>query len=203
MPFDPHNLGGTVIFMAFVLVILYRRFRRNFGKQKLNPSYMIFRMTVLCVLGVLLLIPTFFSQELAVMTLIGAAIGVGLAIWAAKHTKFLRQDGVLYYLPHTYAGMVVTALFVGRIGYRIFVMSQPRMMGGATMDMTPGMGDFGGFGSIYHNPVTRLVFFILIGYYVYYYWYVLHESRHLKDSDMEDGVAVPARPKSGPGGNIT
>ena len=202
MPFDPHNLTGTVIFMAFVLVILYRRFRRNFGKQKLNRGYMIFRMTVLCVLGGLLLIPTFFSQELAVMTLIGAALGVGLGLWTAKHTKFLREDGVLYYLPHTYTGMVVTALFVGRLAYRILVMSQPHMMGGATMDMTPGMSDFGGFGSIYHNPVTRLVFFILIGYYVYYYLYVLHESKNLKDSDMEGGAMAPAKPKSGPGGNI-
>ncbi len=202
MNFDPQHLAGNAIFMAFVLFILYRRFRRNFGKQKLRPNYLIFRITVLCVLGALLLIPTFFSTELAIVTILGAGVGVGLALWAAKHTKFLREDGVLYYIPHTYAGMVVTALFVGRLGYRIFVMSQPHMMTGAAMDMNPGMGDFSGFSVIYHNPVTRAVFFILIGYYVYYYWYVLHESKHLKDSDMEDGVAVSATPKSGPGGNI-
>jgi hypothetical protein len=202
MNFDPHNLGGTVIFMTFVLFILYRRFRRNFGKQRLNPGYMVFRMVVLCVLGALLLIPTFFSQDLAVMTLIGTALGVGLAIWAAKHTKFLREDGVLYYLPHTYAGMIVTALFVGRLGYKILVMSQPHVMGGATMDMNPGLSDFGGFSGIYHNPWTRLVFFILIGYYVYYYWYVLHESKHLKDSDMEDDAPIVPKSKPRSGENV-
>jgi len=203
MPFDPHNLGGTLLFMVFVLVILYRRFRRNFGKQRLRPGYLIFRMLLLCVVGALLLIPTFFSTELAVVTLIGAAVGVGLALWAAKHTRFLNEDGVLYYLPHTYAGMIVTALFVGRLAYRILVMSQPHLMDGAAMNMTPGISDFGGFSSIYHNPVTRLVFFILIGYYVYYYWFVLHESKNLKPEDMEGGVPVSPKSQSGPGGNVS
>lgn len=198
MNFDPQHLIQSLIPIALVAFFMYRRVRRNFGRQKLRPGYLKFRMWVLGILGVLLLIPTFFSQELALMTLIGAAIGVGLGLWAAKHTKFLREDGALYYIPHSYTGVVVTALFVGRLVYKIFVMSN--MMGGATMDMTPGMGDFGGFSSIYHNPVTRLVFFILVGYYMYYYWYVLHESKNLKDSDMEGGVA--ATPKPGPGGNI-
>ena len=202
MNFDPQHFISALIPTVFVFFIMYRRVRRNFGRQKLNRGYMIFRMVLLCVVGVLMLIPTFFSQELAVMTLVGAGVGVGLAIWAAKHTKFMREDGVLYYLPHTYTGMVVTALFVGRLAYRVFVMSQPHMMGSVTMDMNPGMGDFGSFSSIYHNPWTRLVFFILIGYYVYYYWYVLHESKNLKDSDMEGGVPVPAKPKSGSRGNI-
>ncbi|HEY4128672.1 MAG TPA: hypothetical protein VGN70_11535 [Gammaproteobacteria bacterium] len=200
--FDPQHFVGPAIFMGFVLFILYRRFRRNFGKQKLNRGYMLFRMVVLCVLGVLLLIPTFFSQELAVMTIIGTAAGVCLGVWAARHTRFMREDGVLYYLPHSYVGMIVTALFVGRLGYRILMMSQPHMMNGVTMDMNPGMSDLGGMSTIYHNPWTRLVFFILIGYYVYYYWFVLHESKQLKPEDMEGGALVSAKPQGGRGGNI-
>jgi hypothetical protein len=200
MNFDPQHFISALIPAVFVLFIMYRRVRRNFGRQRLNRGYMIFRMVVLCVLGAFLLIPTFFSQELAVMTLIGTAIGVGLALWAAKHTRFLKQDGVLYYLPHTYTGMVVTALFVGRIAYRVFVMAQPHTV--VTTDWNPGVSDFGGFSGLYHNPWTRLVFFILIGYYVYYYWYVLHESKHLKPEDMEDGTPVTSKPKAGSGGNI-
>ncbi|HEY1771891.1 MAG TPA: hypothetical protein VGH91_01715 [Gammaproteobacteria bacterium] len=201
MNFDPQHLIQSLIPMALVAFFMYRRVRRNFGRQKLKPGYLKFRMWVLGILGVLLLIPTFFSQELAVMTLIGTAIGVGLAIWAAKHTKFLREDGVLYYIPHSYTGVIVTALFVGRIIYRFVVLSQSKYSV-ATMDSNMGPGDFGGFSGIYHNPITRLVFFILIGYYVYYYWYVLHESKHLKDSDMEGGVPVAAKPGAGPGGSI-
>ena len=194
MNFEPQHLVGSVVSAAVVLFVLYRRFRRNFGKQKLNRGYMIFRMALLCVVGALLLIPTFFSQELAVLTLVGTAIGVGLALWAARHTRFLNQEGVLYYLPHTYAGMVVTALFVGRIAYRVFVNSQPHMA--VTTDWDPGMGDLSFLNAFSHNPVTRFVFFILIGYYVYYYWFVLHESKHLKPGDMEEA------PVDKPGGNI-
>lgn len=195
MNFDPQHLIGSLVPIALVMFILYRRVRRNFGRQKLNRGYMIFRMVVLCLVGALLLVPAFFSTQLAVLTLTGAAIGVGLAIWAAKHTRFLNQDGVLYYLPHSYTGIIVTALFVGRLAYRFVVLSQ----GGynlATTDVSMGPGDFGGLSHIYHNPVTRLVFFILIGYYGYYYWFVLHESKHLKPEDMEGG------PSDRPGGNL-
>jgi|SRR5579871_2811446 len=201
MNLDPQHFFQALVPIAVVLFFLYRRVRRNFGRQKLRRGYMIFRMLLLCVVGALLLIPTFFSQELALVTIIGAAIGVGLALWAAKHTRFLNQDGVLYYIPHTYTGLVVTALFLGRIIYRFFVLSQSKYTM-ATMDSNPGAGDFGGFSGIYHNPVTRLVFFILIGYYVYYYWFVLHESKHLKPEDMEDGTQVAPKPKPGPGGNV-
>jgi hypothetical protein len=200
MNFDPQHFISALIPAVLVLFIMYRRVRRNFGRQRLNRGYMIFRMVVLCLLGVFLLIPTFFSQELAVMTIVGGGVGISLAIWAAKHTRFLNEDGRLYYIPHSYTGMVVTALFVGRIAYRVFVMAQPHTV--VTTDWDPGMSDFGGFSSLYHNPWTRLVFFVLIGYYVYYYWFVLHESKHLKPEDMEDGRPVPSKPKAGPGGNV-
>lgn len=201
MHFDPQHFVQSLIPIALVLFFLYRRVRRNFGRQKLRRGYMVFRMVVLCVVGALLLIPTFFSTQLALVTLLGAGVGVGLAVWAAKHTRFLSQDGVLYYIPHSYTGIVVTALFVGRLAYRFVVLSQGRYAL-ATTDTRMGASDFGGMGAIYHNPVTRLVFFILIGYYVYYYWFVLHESKHLKPEDMEDGTPVGAKPKPGPGGNV-
>lgn len=201
MNVDPQHLVASLIPVALLLFVMYRRVRRNFGRQKLNRGYMIFRMVLLCVVGALLLIPTFFSRELAAVTLVGAAIGVALAIWAARHTRFLQQDGVLYYLPHSYTGMIVAALFIGRLTYRFVVLSQSNFTV-ATTDIRPGMGDFGGMSAIYHNPLTRLMFFILIGYYVYYYWFVLHESKHLKPVDMEDGTLVSPQSKSGSGGNV-
>lgn len=201
MNFSLQHFISALIPAAFVLFFMYRRIRRNFGRQKLRPRALIFRIVLLSVVGALLLIPTFFSTELALMTILGAAAGVGLALWAAKHTRFLNEDGVLYYIPHTYTGMIVTALFVGRIAYRVFVMAQPHAV--ITTDYDPGMSDFSYFSGLYHNPWTRLVFFILIGYYVYYYWFVLHESKNLKPEDMEGGVPVAPKPKSGPGGNIT
>lgn len=192
--FDPQRLVSALVPAIVVLFIMYRRVRRNFGRQKLNRGYLIFRMVLLCVVGALLLIPTFFVKELAWVTIAGAVIGVGLALWAAKHTRFLREDGVLYYLPHSYTGMVVTALFVGRIAYKVFVNAQP--YAGVSADWNPGPGDLSLLDAFVHNPWTRLAYFILLGYYVYYYWFVLHESKNLKPGDMEGGSLDK------PGGNI-
>ncbi|HEY1991192.1 MAG TPA: hypothetical protein VGH71_01935 [Gammaproteobacteria bacterium] len=95
----------------------------------------------------------------------------------------------------------MTVLFVGRVAYRVFRNAQP--YAGVTTDWNPGMGNMSFVNAFYHNPWTRLVFFILIGYYVYYYWFVLHESKHLKPEDMEGGTPVAPKPKPGPGGNVT
>ncbi|HEV2111028.1 MAG TPA: hypothetical protein VGT99_06725 [Gammaproteobacteria bacterium] len=186
-----NHITGTIVSVAIVLFFIYRRFRRNFGRQKLRPGRLKFRMGLLGVVGFLLLLPALFSPLRALATVVGLGAGIALAIWAAKHTRFEKQDDTLYYIPHTYAGMVVSALFLGRIIYRFLVLS-PSLFAVATMDgggASPG--DFGGFSSISHSPLTRGIFFILVGYYVYYYWYVLHESKHLKPEDWEKKEEPP------------
>lgn len=187
--FDFNHLLGQVVFFAFFLWIIYRRFRRLFGRQKLNRGWMIFRVVLLSVIGVLLVIPAVLSQQYGIALVGGLAIGVGLGVWGAKHTRFEAHDGELYYIPHTYAGMVVSALFLGRLVYR-FVFLAKSGASLATTDSSPFAG-VNGFGS----PLTYFIFFILVGYYVYYYSFVLYESKHLKPGDMEDAANKP-------GGNV-
>lgn len=196
MNLDTGHLLGTAISFGLVLFIIYRRFRRNFGRQLLKPGRLKFRIGLLGVIGALLLVPALLSPLQALATAAGLGIGITLALWAAKHTRFEQQDGKLYYIPHTYAGMVVSALFLGRIIYR-FVVVSPSLFSVITMDSaSTGPGDLGGFSAISHSPVTRAIFFILVGYYVYYYLYVLRESQHLKPEDWEK----PTAPSTG--GNV-
>ena len=197
MNFDPSHFIGSLIPIALVLFFIYRRFRRNFGRQKLGRKRLKFRMYLLGIVGVLLLPGALFSSLSALATIVGLGAGVVLALWAAKHTRFEKQDDTLYYIPHTYTGMVVSALFLGRIISRFVILSSS--MGSlAFMDSAGASpGDFGGFSNISHNPVTRCIFYILVGYYVYYYWYVLHESEHLKPEDWEKKEEPPTV-----GGNV-
>jgi len=197
MNWSPDHLLGTAISFGLVLFFIYRRLRRNFGRQKLGRKRLKFRLWVLAILGLLLLIPAFFSPLRALATAAGLGIGVGLALWAAKHTRFEKQDGALYYIPHTYTGMVVTALFLGRLLYRLVAVSHSAFSLAMMDSGGASPGDFGGFSAISSNPVTRTIFFILVGYYVYYYWYVLHESEHLKPEDWEQKTPPPSM-----GGNI-
>jgi len=191
MNFDPSHFIGSLIPIALVLFFFYRRLRRNFGRQKLGRKRLKFRMYLLGTLGALGLLGVAFSPLSALATVAGIGMGVALALWAAKHTRFEKQDDTLYYIPHTYAGMVVSALFLGRIIYRFVILSSS--MGSlAFMDSAGASpGDFGGFSAIAHNPVTRCIFYIVVGYYVYYYWYVLHESEHLKPEDWEKKEEPP------------
>lgn len=200
MDFSPNHIVGTLVTFGIVLFFIYRRFRRNFGRQKLGRGRLKFRIILLSIVGGLLLIPAFFSPTRFLTTAVGIGIGVGLALWAAKHTRFEKQDDTLYYIPHTYTGMVVSALFLGRIIHRFVVLSSS-MSSLAMMDSTgANPGDFGGFSAITNNPVTRCIFFILVGYYVYYYSYVLMEAEHLKPEDWEKPAPPPDKPTTG--GNV-
>lgn len=195
---DLNSLVGSLMLSAFVLFIIYRRFRRNFGRQKLSRWRLKFRIYLLAVIGLILLPFAFFSAERALATAAGLGIGLALGVWAGKHTRFLRDGGQLYYIPHTYTGIVVSALFFGRLIYRFVVLSSS-VASLATMEGQGGSpGDFGGWSTIAHNPLTRGLFFILVGYYIYYYSYVLHESEHLKPEDWEQ----PAAANSTAGGNL-
>lgn len=193
MQFDAQHLSGTLVSTALVAFFMYRRFRRNFGKQLLRRGYMTFRLVLLAAIGVLLLPSVTYSIEVAAATVAGLAIGVSLGVWAAKHLRFENHDGKLYYIPHTYAGMIVTALFLGRILYRFVVMSSFMSSMNSAQAGGPSPQDMNSLQAYTHNPVTRGIFFILVSYYVLYYGYVLWESKHLKPGDFED--QSPSAPK--------
>ena len=202
MNFDPNHLLGSLATFGLVLWIIYRRFRRLFGRQELRPKRMKFRIVILSIFGVLLLVPTLFSQKLALALIVGLGVGVSLGVWGAKHTRFEVVDGKTYYIPHTYTGMVVSALFLGRLIYRFAMASHSFLMPVLTINSAePSASDFSGlssFGGMPGNPFTFCVFFMLVGYYVYYYNYVLYESKHLKPGDYEKPRAPDA-----PGGNVS
>ncbi|HLW74237.1 MAG TPA: hypothetical protein VKT74_04145 [Gammaproteobacteria bacterium] len=180
---DINHFLAQAATVGLVLFIFYRRFRRLFGRQPLRPKRMMFRIVILSVLATLLLVPALFSWKLAVFLVLGSAVGVSLGVWGAKHTRFEKVDGALHYIPHTYAGMVVSALFIARIIYR-FVTTSHSLFSTSTVDTTPGIGEFGQANGYLH-PLTFLTFFMLAGYYVYYYSYVLYESKHLRPKDWE------------------
>jgi hypothetical protein len=111
-------------------------------------------------------------------------LGVALGLWGAKHTRFEWHQGKLHYIPHTYAGLIVFALFLGRMLYRLLAIWQS---GGATGDPAAGASPFG---QLSHNPLTLGVFFVLIGYFVCYYGFVLKEFKQGKREDLTPEAVV-------------
>jgi hypothetical protein len=185
MPPGFEHVWGSLATAALVLFIIYRRFRRSFGRQAMRPRRMIARMVILGVVG-LILLPAALRSSAGLLALsAGVALGLALGVWGAQHTRFERHGGELHYIPHTYAGMVVSALFLGRLLYRLLMLPQGMQ---TDANAFAGASPADAFGTIYHNPLTLGVFFVLIGYYVYYYSYVLWRFKHVK---REDAAAAP------------
>jgi hypothetical protein len=169
--------------------MLYRRFRRLFGRQALAPKRMTLRIVVLLVLAATLVPFALRSIQILSADAAGLAVGVALALWGASRTRFLTDNGRLYYIPHTYTGIAVSALFIGRLAYRIVQMYAPSA--GATGLGSPdaSFGPAGGPQATLATPLTGAIFFVLIGYYVCYYGLVLWKSKHITPETLETPAA--------------
>lgn len=188
MNFDFSQIG-SLLAALLVLFVIYRRFRRSFGQQPLRPVRMQVRIVLLLVVGCLLLPATLRSLAFISAVLGGVVAGVALALWGAARTRFLRVSGQLYYVPHTYTGIAVSFLFLGRLVYRLIQVSGNVHAGAAAADAA-GQG-FAPAGML-QSPLTLGLYFVLMGYYVCYYSIVLWKSKRV----VVDEVSLNA-PQSG------
>jgi len=190
---------GTYLLAALIVFLLYRRLRRTFGRQPLRVAQMVVRIVLFAVLGALLSPTALRSPAFAGAAAAGLAIGVVLALWGASRTRFERAGGRLYYVPHTYTGIAVALLFVGRVAFRVIQAYQLSQVAGTIAPTGPPAG----MASYVSSPLTLGLFFVLMGYYVCYYGLVLRKSKHLKADEVSEidsplgtdgGSAVPVPP---------
>jgi hypothetical protein len=185
----PPDFSRFVPYLLAALIVLavYRRLRRSFGRQPLRPARMVVRIVIFSVLGVLFLI----SAGLRSGAFLGAAIagllaGVLLALWGAARTRFETIGTERYYVPHTYTGIAVSLLFIGRVAYRVLQTYGTPRADGTALPVGAGLGAAGYVSS----PLTFGLFFVLVGYYVYYLGFILWKSKHLKAGEAEE-IAPP------------
>jgi len=188
MNFDYSKIG-PFLFAALFVFLIYRRFRRNFGQQRLRPIQMQIRIGVLIVVGGLLTVAALRSPAFLLAMLAGLAGGIGLAIWGASRTRFLKIANQLYYVPHTYTGVAVSLLFLGRIVYRfiqLYTNAQavhPVATGASSQAFLPA--------SMLTSPLTLSLFFVLMGYYVCYYSIVLWKSKRTVPEQIGSEAPLP------------
>jgi hypothetical protein len=181
---------GPFLIAALVVFVIYRRFRRSFGQQPLRPLRMQVRIVVLLIVACLLLPTALRSAAFMLALSAGAAAGVALALWGAARTRFLKIDQQLYYVPHTYTGIAVSLLFLGRLVYRLIqVYTGTHAVHASGIDSSnPAFAP----ASMLQSPLTVGLFFVLVGYYVCYYSVVLWKSKRV----IAEEVAAPT-PLSG------
>lgn len=165
------QLFFPIMLGAFILLAIYRRVRRNIGRQPVQPARMRSRMVMLTVIGALITFGATRDMNLLGAMLAGIAGGAALGWFGLQHTKFEKTEQGDFYTPHTWIGLAVSLLLLGRIAYR-FLMVYPSMHAAAQADQNP-------FASFQRSPLTLAIFGVLVGYYVFYYAGVLRASKGL------------------------
>jgi hypothetical protein len=170
---------ALLLMAALVVFAVYRRLRRSFGRQLLRPARMTVRIVLLMVVGCALLPLALRSAQFLTAELVGALLGIGLGVWGAERTRFLMYGEQLHYVPHTYTGIAVSLLFLGRLVFRFLQQysGAHTLQAAAAAQAAPP--------SMVRSPLTAGIFFVLVGYYVCFYSLVLRKSKRLDTADLE------------------
>jgi hypothetical protein len=165
---DPHLLT-PILFAALIAWGIFRRLRRSFGRQRIDAGRMWFRIGVFALVSVLLLAASVRDPRILGAFIAGAACGTALGVVGLRHTQFETTPEGRFYTPHTYIGLAVTALFLGRLAYKILFMLYAAH-GTAFADPNDAL-------AYQRNPLTLAVFGALVGYYVSYYLGILAKAK--------------------------
>lgn len=165
---DP-RLVTPYLIAALIIWGVYRRMRRSFGRQRVRDGLMWLRIGILSLAAVLIGAQIARDVDILGVLVVGIACGAVLGYFGLKHTKFEVTSEGRFYTPHTYIGLAVMALFLGRLLYRFLGMYN---------GLVPPANTGQDFAALYrHSPFTLAVIGAVVGYYVLYYVGVLQRTR--------------------------
>ena len=99
---------------------IYRRVRRNIGRQPLHPRRAITSITILSLVTVLIVGTSLQNANLLLGFGGGILLGALLGFVGLKLSRFETTDEGHFYTPNTYIGVALSVLFVGRVAYQIY-----------------------------------------------------------------------------------
>lgn len=136
--------------------VVYRRVRRQFGRQPFRPKGLVFRSVVLGIATVALV--ALAAMQAGMLLPIGVALPVGAAIAFTnlRLTRFEWTPEGDFYFPHPYVGAALSLLLVGRLLYRFAQLGGMSATGAAS----PPNG--------LQTPLTMGLLALLVGYYLTY-----------------------------------
>jgi len=170
----PHlPLAALVGIGALVTWRLYRRSQKFLMRQQFNA-----RRTRMSLIFFPVLLVLFFwssyTHPLAVAAEFGGVlIGVVLAVYGLRHTKYESTAEGLFYTPNAHIGIALSLLLAARVAYRFFQMyASPAAFAAPPQDFA-------------RSPLTLLIFGTTAGYYA---WYALGLIRWQRSVAASPGV---------------
>lgn len=138
------------------------------GRQRFRPLRSLLSVTVFPFVAIALLVGLFNHPMQSASELVGIGIGIGLATYGLRATKFEPTPSELYYTPSVHIGIALSLLLLARLAYRL-VQSY---ISTAAFTEPPG--------SIARSPLTLLLVGTLAGYYAWYALGLLRWHRSLR-----------------------
>lgn len=157
--------SGIIIFAGFMAWGMYRRIRRNIGRQKLRPGRIIASLVILCLVSMLILGVNGRFPGLALGCAGGMLAGMAFALLGLRHTKFETTEEGHFFTPNTYIGLALSALLLGRLLWRMSAQGPAFAGDPQAMQDHPGMQNPQAF----QSPWTMFIVGLNMGYYLAYY----------------------------------
>jgi len=159
----PAQLVPAII-LPLIAWRMYVRVRRNIGRQPLQPKRTMVRIVIFSVITALIALSGLAYPPDLIGLAAGLLLGVPLALLGLHLTKFEFTPTGKFYIPNTAIGVTLSVLFVGRLIYRIIVLSEGNTYNPSSPEM-------------FHSPLTLSIFGLTAGYYIAYYIGVLRSAR--------------------------
>jgi hypothetical protein len=144
-----------ILFGGLIAWSIYRRVRRNIGRQPLRLRRIVTSIVIFSIVGVLFLVMSLTQINLLLGIGGGLVLGVALGFLGLRLTKFETTEAGHFYTPNTPIGIALSTLFIGRLLYRFWVLRNT---------------DFStGHPPPFQSPLTLFIFGLLVGYYLVFY----------------------------------
>jgi hypothetical protein len=157
--FVPLGIGSLVAWQV------YRRIRRHIGRQPLQPKRMLARIILFAVITLGIAVFSAFYPSLLIGFGGGLLLGVPLALFGLRLTRFETTPEGRFYTPNTYIGVALSLLLAARLAYRINLLYATTH---AVNTQQP---------AFMQSSLTLFLFGVLAGYSITYYSGVFLRSR--------------------------
>jgi len=146
-----------ILFGGLMAWGVYRRVRRNIGRQPLRPRRIIFSIVIFSIVSIFLVGASLQLSKLLLGIGGGLLLGALLGFAGLRLTKFETTDAGHFYTPNTHIGVALSLLLAGRMIYRLIVLNNFSNVVAA--GHPPPM----------QSPLTFFIVGLTIGYYFIYY----------------------------------
>lgn len=153
---------------ALIAWRVYQRTRKLVGRQHFNSKRSWFSLVFFPLLIVGLLVGAYVQPLSIAGELAGVVVGVGLAVYGLRVTKFENTAEGLYYTPSAHVGIALSLLLAGRVLYRLY-----QMYGSTAALAAPPQ-------ALVRSPLTLLIIGTLAGYYAWYALGLIRWQRSLQ-----------------------